>query len=246
MKKMITALAAGAVMSAALSAVAAPAQAAPKDPVSALKAELVPGHGVRFTETVTWSDGTDEREVQDRKGVFQFDRKDVAAFDIKIHWDDDDYGRQRAVGIGKITYHSGGVMPAVLPEGKTWYKVKRYGVPDSYGQILNPAEPRTLAALIEHGKAAKSSVTGTITFKDLKQVSAWWAGAKADKSFDNTKVSYTLTLTSAGLVSRVQSSFTATEDGKSAMIAVDSRYSGWGAKVSVKAPDPAKVTTEFR
>jgi hypothetical protein len=242
MKKMITALAA----CAALSVVAAPAQAAPKDPVSALKAKLVPGHGVRFTETVIWSDGTDEREVQDRKGAFQFDSKGVAAFDIKIHWDDDTFGRQRAVGIGKTTYHTGGVMPAVLPEGKSWYKLDRYGVPDSYGQILNPAEPKTLAALIKHGKSAKSSIVGTITFKDLKQASAWWAGAKAASSFDDTKVSYTLTLTSAGLVSRVQSSFTATESGKQAMIAVDSHYSGWGAKVSIKAPDPAKVATKFR
>ncbi|WP_113701790.1 hypothetical protein [Nonomuraea lactucae] len=243
MKKiMIMALAA----CAALSVVAAPAQGAPKDPVSALKAKLVPGHGVRFTEKVTWSNGTDEREAQDRKGVFQFDRKGVAAFDIKIHWNDDDYGRQRVVGIGKNTYHSGGVLPAALPEGKSWYKVERYGLPDSYGQILNPAEPKTLAALIKHGKSAKSSITGTITFKDLRRASMWWAGAKAPSSFDDTKVSYTLTLTSAGLVSRVQSSYTATEAGRSAMIAVDSRYSGWGAKVSVKAPDPAKVATEFR
>ncbi|MEU7747101.1 hypothetical protein [Nonomuraea sp. NPDC049158] len=246
MKKMITALAACAALSAALSTVAAPAQAATKDPVSALKAQLVPGHGVRFTETVAWSNGTEESEVQDRKGVFQFDKKGVAAFDINIHWDDDTYGRQRAVGVGNITYHTGGVMPMVLPEGKTWYKVKRYGLPDSYGQILNPAEPKTLAALIKHGKSTKNSITGTITFKDLKQASAWWAGAKAASSFDSTKVSYTLTLTSGGLVSRVQSKYTATETGRQAMIAVDSRYSGWGAKVSVKAPDPAKVTTDFR
>lgn len=242
MKKMITALAA----CAALSVVAAPAQAATKDPVSALKAKLVPGHGVRFTETVNWSNGTEETEAQDREGVFQFDAKGVAAFDIKVHWDDDTYGRERSVGIGKSLYHTGGVMPAVLPEGKSWYKVDRYGLPDSYGQILNPAEPKTLAALIKHGKSTKSSITGTITFKDLKQVSAWWAGAKAPNSFDSTKVSYTLTLTSEGLVSRVQSSYTATETGKQAMIAVDSRYSGWGAKVSIKAPDPAKVATKFR
>ncbi|GAA2322989.1 hypothetical protein GCM10010149_90240 [Nonomuraea roseoviolacea subsp. roseoviolacea] len=243
MKKTITTVAACA---AALSLAAAPAHAAPRDPVSALKAELVPGHGVRFTEKVTWSDGTDEEELQDRQGVFQFDRKGVAAFDIKVHWNDEDYGRQRAIGIGRTTYHNGGVMPRVLPEGKTWYKVNRYGLNDSYGQVINPAEPTTLAALIKHGKATNSSITGTITFKELKQVSPWWAGAKADKSFDGTKVSYTLTLTREGLASSLRSSYTATENGRSATIGVDTRYSGWGAKVSVKAPDPAKVTTEFR
>ncbi|MET7339259.1 hypothetical protein [Nonomuraea sp. NPDC005650] len=47
MKKTITAL----VVCGALLVTAAPAQAAPKDPVRALKAELVAGHGVRFTET---------------------------------------------------------------------------------------------------------------------------------------------------------------------------------------------------
>ncbi|MGW5159316.1 hypothetical protein ACWEPN_27885 [Nonomuraea wenchangensis] len=53
LKKTITALAVCGVFL----VTAAPAQAAPKDPVRALKAKLVPGHGVRFTETAEWSDG---------------------------------------------------------------------------------------------------------------------------------------------------------------------------------------------
>ncbi|MFB4275400.1 hypothetical protein ACBJ59_08865 [Nonomuraea sp. MTCD27] len=66
---------------------------------------------------------------------------------------------------------------------------------------------------------------------------------------NDTKVSYTLTLTSAGLVSSVKSSYAATGvfdksefDGRT--ITIDSRFTGWAAKVSIKAPDPDTVTSE--
>lgn len=54
-----------------LLAAAAPAQAAPKDPVRALKAELTSGRGVRFTETTVLS-GDRKTKIQSRKGTFQF------------------------------------------------------------------------------------------------------------------------------------------------------------------------------
>ncbi|MBF8191480.1 hypothetical protein ITP53_38460 [Nonomuraea sp. K274] len=227
----------------ALMATGVPAQAAAKDPVSVLKTKLKPGHGVRFTETTTWSDGTDEREAQSNKGVFQFGKKGIAAFDIKT--DAVGYGPGRVINIGKTTYHSGDVLTRLLSEDKPWFKTPTSGLPDSWGQILNPAEPETLAALIKNGKTDKSSVTGEITMKDLKKASAWVSDARMDSDFDSTKISYTLTLSSAGLVSKVRSSYTVTEDGESSIVTVDSRYTGWGGKVSVKAPDPGKVTTKL-
>ncbi|MEV4172702.1 hypothetical protein [Nonomuraea sp. NPDC049709] len=82
MKKTITAtlLTCGALLATA-PAHAAPAQAAPKDPVRALKSKLTTGHGVRFTETTTIS-GSGKAKIQDRKGTFQFNAKGIAASDI--------------------------------------------------------------------------------------------------------------------------------------------------------------------
>lgn len=227
----------------ALMVTAVPAQAAPKDPVRALKAKLAPGHGVRFTDTVTWSDGIDERGARDSKGVFQFDKKGVAAFDISM---DSDYEKQRVISIGKTGYYSGTYLERLLPKGKTWFKAAGGAIPDSWAQFLNPAEPKTLAALIKNGKSKGDSLTGSITVKELKTVSAWVGSAKIGNEHNDIKISYTLTLSSAGLVSRARSSYMMTEDGESQFITVDSRYTGWGSKVSVKAPDPDTVTTKWR
>lgn len=240
MKKTITlVVACGALMLAAV-----PAQAAPKDPVSALKAQLVPGHGVRFTDTVTWSDGTDNREARDNKGSFQFGKKGIAAFDITMDYGSDD--KERFISVGKTGYYSGGRLEGLLPEGKTWFKTGGGAIPDSWAQFLNPAEPKTLAALIKNGKSKGNSVTGSITLKELKAVSAWVGGARTGKENDGVKIAYTLTLSSAGLVSRVQTSYTLSRDGELDEVTVDSRYTGWGSKVSIKAPDPDTVTSKFR
>ncbi|MEV4163798.1 hypothetical protein [Nonomuraea dietziae] len=241
MKMLITTLAVGG----ALVAPASPAHAAPKDPVQVLKTKLTPGHGVRFTDVATLSDSAESREVQNRKGVMQFGKKGVVASDVTITTLDSE--RQRAIGVDKTTYVSGKMLEGLLPEGKTWLKSRGGGLFGFYGQILNPAEPTTLAALIKRGTPGRSTITGTITFKELERVSPWFAASTPSTWYDGTKVSYTLTLTSAGLVSGVRSSYRATEvvnrgDVEGRTITVDSRYTGWGAKVSVKPPDPRTVT----
>ncbi|TDD46789.1 hypothetical protein E1286_19820 [Nonomuraea terrae] len=119
------------------------------------------------------------------------------------------------------------------------------GLSDSYGQVLNAAEPATLAALIKNGKRTDDTVTGTITFGELVEHSRWFRSSWPTTIAARTEVSYTLTLTPAGLVSGLQSAYRALDtwdrkiEGK--LIAVDTRCSGWGRKVSIKAPDPRKV-----
>lgn len=245
MKKTITAMA----TCGALLVTATPAQAAPKDPVRALKSELSPGHGVRFTETTILS-GDPKTKIQSRKGTFQFNAKGIAASDIKA--DSTATGPERAISIGKVSYASGGIHKDRLPSGATWYKGR--GLPAGgsgfYGQVINPAEPKTLAALIKKGRLTRSAITGKITFKELAKVSAWFDASIPLRMHNDTKVSYTLTLTSAGLVNRVKSSYAATGvfdtnsfDGKT--LTIDSRFTGWGAKVSIKAPDADEVTTDL-
>ncbi|MET7334230.1 hypothetical protein [Nonomuraea sp. NPDC005650] len=225
---------------AALAVTAAPAQAAPKDPVGALKATIAAGHGVRFTGDVTWTDGTDERGARDIKGVFQFGRKEIAAFDITTKEGDE---QERVIAIGKTGYYSGDRISGLLPEGKTWYKSKNYGMPDSWSQFINPAEPNTLAKLLKNGKTKGASVSGSVTLKELKAVSAWVSAARIGKEHDGLKISYTLTLSSAGLVNGVTSTYTMAADGERYTSTVNTRYAKWGSKVSVTAPDPSTVTT---
>ncbi|SEH02120.1 hypothetical protein SAMN05444920_12455 [Nonomuraea solani] len=203
----------------------------------------MPGHGVRFTDTVTWSDGTDERGARDAKGTFQFDKKGIAAFDITMNYGEDD--KEHVISIGKTGYYSGGILEKVLPKGKTWFKSAGGAIPDAWAQFLNPAEPKTLAALIENGKTQGNTVTGSITLKELKTVSAWVGAARTGKENDGIKIDYTLTLSSAGLVSRVRTSYTISRDGELDAVTVDSRFTGWGTKVSIKAPPPATVTDKL-
>jgi hypothetical protein len=231
-----------------LLAAPAPAQAAPKDPVRALTGKLKSGHGVRFTETTTLSG--DKTRFQARKGTFQFDSKGVAASDITAT--PAVGGRERTISVGKVSYTSGGMRGDRLPLGKAWLKGNALlgGGSAFFGQVINPAEPKTLAALVRKGKLRGSTLTGKITFKDLEKASRWFGASIPLRMHNDTKISYTLTLTSAGLVSRVKSSYAATGvidsnhfEGKT--LTIDSRFTGWGTKVSIKAPDLDSITTEI-
>lgn len=243
MKKTITALS---VLAAVLLVSAAPAQAAAPvaDPVRALKAKLVPGHGVHFTEVANWSDGVDTLQTDTGEGVLQFSKKGVAGYDLKgATWDDQKF---RVVSVGDTAYYSGAIYE--LPKGKTWYATGGGSLPTIYGQILNPAELTTLSALLKKGTKAGNKVTGKITFADLAKVSPWFARSILTEWADETEISYTLTLSSAGLVTKLSSSYRAKDVTESfsefegGIISVDTRYSGWGGKVSVKAPAPRTVT----
>lgn len=244
MNKTITALS---VLAAVLLLSAAPAQATAADPVRALKAKLVPGHGVHFTEVANWSDGLDTLETDTAKGVLQFSKKGVAGYDVRsTTWDEEKF---HVVSVGNTAYYSGAIYK--LPKGKTWYATGGGALPTIYGQILNPAELTTLSALLKKGTKAGNKITGEITFSDLAKVSPWFSRSVLADWADDTKISYTLTLSSAGLVTKLSSSYRAKDvtknfaDFEDGIISVDTRYSGWGSKVSVKAPDPKTVTDKL-
>ncbi|MBB6547495.1 hypothetical protein [Nonomuraea rubra] len=255
MRKMITAL----VACGALLTAAAPVQAvAAKDPVRALKAVLAAGGGVHITETTTLMEGTDERAERRREGDLRFNAKgEIVALDITTTGGE--YGRERVIGfnhdIGGTAYRSGGLVAELRKHrGKTWWK-------DSHQlhlwytvllgddlQLVNPTEPATLAALLKNGQRSESIVSGRITFKKLREVSVWFDGSAHSSWGDDTEISYTLTLSPAGLVSRVQSTYTLTggpEEVVGKTLHIDTHYSKWGGKVSIKAPDPRDTTSEL-
>ncbi|MDX3099999.1 hypothetical protein [Nonomuraea angiospora] len=178
----------------------------------------------------------------------------------------DEHGRERTIGfnhdIGGTAYRSGGLVGALLPKGKTWWKNSHQlhlwhrELLGNDEQLINLTEPATLAVLVKNGQLSGNVVTGMITFKELEKVSTWMDHSARGRWEAGTKLSYTLTLTSAGLVSRVQSTYTAADSphgpapgtlGELAggTLHVDTRYSRWGSKVSIKAPDPRETTTEL-
>ncbi|MFI7107452.1 hypothetical protein ACIBK9_14155 [Nonomuraea sp. NPDC050227] len=168
-------------------------------------------------------------------------------------------GRARRVigfnhDIGGTSYQSGGFIGKWLKKGKSWWKdnhrlhlwhTELLGYDE---QLVNPAEPATLAALLKNGRRSGDTVTGTITFKKLSPVSRW-AGHSTHAGWSpNGRLAYTVTLTSAGLVSRVQSTFTfaaGLDELVGRTLHVDTRYSRWGDKASITAPDPRETTTEL-
>ncbi|MEV0626987.1 hypothetical protein [Nonomuraea wenchangensis] len=246
MQKMIAALTTcGAMLVAAV-----PAQASSKDPVSTLNALLEPGRGVHFTETAVVLDGTERNEGRKRRGIFEFDKQGVRSLDITVTRGKE--GRRRVIGIGQTSYESGGDVKKWIPKGKAWY-VSRHQLFLHHSQLLgfdeqviNPAEPQTLATLLKNGRTSENTVVGTIAFKELAKVSPWFASSEHRTWSDATMIRYTLTLTSAGLVSRVQSSYAAIKTGRKDLegktFYIDTHYSAWGGKVSVEAPHPRTVT----
>ncbi|MGW3350411.1 hypothetical protein ACWDA3_44525 [Nonomuraea rubra] len=252
---MITAL----VACGALLTAAAPVQAvAAKDPVRALKVVLAAEGGVHITETTTLMEGADERAERRRDGELRFNAKgEIVALDITTTGGE--YGRERVIGfnhdIGGTAYHSGGLVAELRKHrGKTWWK-NSHQLYLSYTallgddqQLINPAEPAALAALLKHGQRSESTVTGLITFKKLREVSVWFDRSAHSSWGDDTEISYTLTLSPAGLVSRVQSTYTLTggpEEVVGKTLHIDTHYSKWGGKVSIKAPDPRDTTSEL-
>ncbi|MEV4888114.1 hypothetical protein AB0K48_01820 [Nonomuraea sp. NPDC055795] len=68
---------------------------------------------------------------------------------------------------------------------------------------------------------------------------------------NDNPVTYTITVAASGLVSKVSSSYAANIlNGHPRMqdetLTIVSTYTGWGKKVSIKAPHPSTVTTQLK
>lgn len=274
MKRTLTGVAlatAAALVAATPALLAAPAQAAaPKNPVTAVKKQLVPGKGVKFSERISVTDGTRSEVFIRRTGTFQFSRSGVAASDItgKFALNMSDLGDEpseelkalatpeRTIRIGTTSYLSGGMWTTVLPEGETWFKAPHGptgGITGVFGQPVNVAEQATLKTLLKTAKPVSGGYAGTITVRDLRKVSPWYRAtaidtrptAKALKSV----ISWKLTLDAAGLPVRLVATFpqaAITGSGsKKDGVRVDTRFTGWGGAVSIKAPTAEDVSSEF-
>ncbi|AWS40834.1 hypothetical protein [Streptosporangium sp. 'caverna'] len=260
MKRVIAGIAAAMVT---MSVAATPVQAATADPVKTLKSQFVAGKGVKFTDVATLVEFTGNSTLLKRTGSFQFGRAGIVASDVSAKFTTDEMSGipgvfqwspdkpERTIRIGTTSYYSGG--PWTPPKGKTWVKHPHgmnAGFSGWYGQLVNVAEPATLKTLITKGKRTGRTYSGTISFGALEKISPWMrsAGVAGVSTNDRAAVlRFRLTLGANGLPQRLVTVYPGSTHVSAAVaedrqVSVETRYTGWGSRVTVKAPPASKVT----
>ncbi|MEV0380127.1 hypothetical protein [Nonomuraea sp. NPDC050643] len=266
MKRILTGVA---LATTAALATATPAMAAaPKEPVAALKQVYAAGKGVKFTERTTVGKGGTRDVFVRRSGTLQFGKPGIAASDItgKFNISLSDLGElpegetgemlkamatpERTVRVGTTSYLSGGIWASMLPEGQTWFKAAKGptgGLTGTFGQPLNLAESATLKTLLKGAKPISGGYAGKTKVSDVWKVSPWlrasWLSKPSAKALKST-ISWKITVNSAGLPTRLVSTFNGAVLGGEDVVSVDTRYTGWGGAVSIKAPKE-EVTDTF-
>ncbi|MFF0775552.1 hypothetical protein ACFYUK_42165 [Nonomuraea wenchangensis] len=262
MQRLIAGLA-GAVV---LTVAAAPAAAAPADPVKALKSRVIAGQGVKVTDVTSYVDMEGKSVFLRRTGVLQYGKPvkggtgTVAAADLRSTYIphegpvfnviDNLLGDERTITVGRYSYTKGAKLFGATQKDKSWIKLKRTmpgGVSGMYSQHVNAAEPATLQVLIKHGERSGRTYKGTVGETALWKASPWYRAATLVKPKDGT-LQYKLTLGTNGLPQRLITSHPAKEHWVESLvnddiITIETRYSGWGGKVRVTVPPKSQVQT---
>ncbi|MEV0629521.1 hypothetical protein [Nonomuraea wenchangensis] len=260
MQRLIAGLA-GAVV---LTVAAAPAAAAPADPVKALKSRVIAGQGVKVTDVTSYVDMEGKTVFLRRTGVLQYGKPvkggtgTVAAADLRSTYIphegpvfnviDNLLGDERTITVGRYSYTKGAKLYGATRKGKSWIKLKRPmpgGVSGMYSQYVNAAEPATLQVLIKHGERSGRTYKGTVGEAALWKASPWYRAATLVRPTDGT-LQYELTLGTNGLPQRLITSHPAKEHWVESlvnddMITIETRYTGWGGKVRVTVPPKNQV-----
>ncbi|MFI6789271.1 hypothetical protein ACIBG4_18315 [Nonomuraea sp. NPDC050383] len=261
MKHLIAGVSTVAMTATLLSAASPPAHAAAAaDPVKALQRQMVAGKGVRFTDVTSYVAFDGRTPYLRRTGTLQFGRTGIVASDITakpLEAPGVPGGLtalaepERTITVGRKSYNTAAPIYGDLPKGKTWFVPRKKvtnGMSGRYGQVVNPAEPATLKALISGGRRAGRTYSGHITLARLWKISPWYRTTVLVEEKGDDALEYKLTLGSGGLPERLVTSYPATaflvpavagEDS----IAVETRYTGWGSRVRITPPPAAKVYT---
>ncbi|MEV8633349.1 hypothetical protein AB0395_16980 [Streptosporangium sp. NPDC051023] len=152
---------------------------------------------------------------------------------------------ERVVRIGRTSYISGGFFGEFLPAGKTWLRFPgdSLGIMGSMTQSVNAAEPETLKALLAHATTKRTGFySGKITYGELFKVSPWLRASLSGErpgALSKTAVNWKLYVGADQLPQRLTTTYVAYPD--KTVTTYDTTYSGWGSKVSIKAPAPETV-----
>ncbi|MFF5212257.1 hypothetical protein [Streptosporangium sp. NPDC000396] len=260
MKQMIAGIAAATIIT---SVVATPVQAAASaDPVKVLKSQFAAGKGVKFTDVATLVEFAGNRSFLKRTGSFQFGRAGIVASDVSAKLTTDETSEipatlpwilnrpERTIRIGTTSYYTGG--PWAPPKGKSWIKHPHgmnAGFSGWYGQLVNVAEPATLKALITKGKRTGRTYTGTISFGALEKISPWLRNTSLTGLSTDDKAAvlrFRLTLGSDQLPQRLVTVYpgrthVSAAVGEDRQLSVETRYTGWGGRVTIKTPPASEV-----
>ncbi|MFC4010645.1 hypothetical protein ACFOY2_25685 [Nonomuraea purpurea] len=217
---------------------AAPAQAAPVNPVKALKKQFVSGHGVKISETSSMSSNGKSLGTSKSSAIIEFGKSGVVASDVRSKASSKSMesllSPQRAITVGGYSYVQGGLYTEDLPEGKKWVRYRGTASGATYNQVIDITRPKVLQTLISRAKGAKGGVyKGSLTYSDLAKA----YGQKLTGTLGKIKIDYALAVNSKGLVTTLKSDWGLDFGvlGK-AQSSTTTRFSGWGAKVKIKAP----------
>lgn len=223
---------------------AAPAQAAPVNPAKALKKQYVAGHGVRVSETARMSGLGTGSQVSTTTGALEFGKSGIVATDLRYRAKGGLAGLSptRTITVGKHSYAQGGIYSEGLPEGKTWVRYPNDMSQRSTSQPLDIFDSKVLKTLVSKAKSFKGGTyRGALTFGELGKL----YGEPINKALGKVKINYALGVNSKGLITGIRSEYVIDFGvlGKSTAN-VSTRYTGWGAKIKVKAP-PSDAVIDF-
>ncbi|MFD9942070.1 hypothetical protein ACFWYW_48970 [Nonomuraea sp. NPDC059023] len=243
--------------------VAVPAQAAPgTDPVTALRAALIRGKGVNFEFAAKVDHGQGLRYTLNLEGTAGFGPEGEIASDTSQQMR---YSKAAVRGLKEfglveeaaleeaplrvissryVDYVAGPRFADVLPEGTHWVRYRHTDLP-STNPLLEVLEPATLKALLAHRTSWRGGVVkGTIKGDKLVKVSDAFAARFRGYSFGKplSTISYTLRLSTAGLVERATVKAVMHHwRGSVFRVETDTRYSDWGRQVTVALPLESEV-----
>lgn len=243
--------------------VAVPAQAeSANDPVEVLRATLTRGKGVNIVSTAKAYHGRGASYTLALDGTVGFGPEGEIASDTsqrvrfsktvmsglrKLGMAEDAAAEElplRVISSGSDDYVSGPRFADVLPQGTSWVRYPHTDLPAS-NPLLEVLEPATLKALLAHRTSWRGGVVkGMIKADKLVKVSRSFASRFRGYSWSEpvSTISYTIRLSTAGLVERVTAKGVMHHwKGSVLRLTADTRYSTWGRQVTVALPLQSEV-----
>ncbi|RBQ16552.1 hypothetical protein DP939_30040 [Spongiactinospora rosea] len=163
----------------------------------------------------------------------------------------------RVIALPKVSYLSHPAITDFLPQGKTWVPMKGKEAvkpADLSTQAINVFEPKTLTTIAASAKAkgnggkvdgASTTVyRGTITAGELYKLSPAYRAQVVDKPKGKqakVAIDWKLWLDAKNLPRRLTTSIEQELMKTPYRVATDSRYTSWGAKVTIKAPPADQI-----
>ncbi|MEV4396905.1 hypothetical protein [Nonomuraea sp. NPDC049607] len=221
-------------------------QAAPADPVKALKAQLLPGKGVKITELssitldFTANDQAMQVQVNTRTdGTLAFGKGNVAAADLRVRMSSRQKAAKppyRVIAEGRNAYVTNAGIAKALPAGRPWIGAR---TGDHENSILDTGiTPADLTFML-----ANSSEVATGEYQGTSTLAAY----RHNKAAGDGDVEFHLYFDKNNLLTRAVVDSTSTSDSdayEQMAFHTDTKFSGWGVKTKITAPAATKVISE--